>query len=645
MTAGNADDRAADRRPPDHPAAEQARQIVRSLVAAGVSRVAYCPGSRNAPLAFALASAEQAGWLSVHPFSDERSAVFWTLGVARGSAPQPVAVVTTSGTAVTELHSGLTEAKYQALPIVAITADRPSELHGVGASQTIEQRRIFGPSVTASQSLSAPREWTPEVAADTQARIDRLLAVSRQTPGPVHLNVAFRDPLLPREPWQPGPLRSGLSRRKSAGRSAASALTGGADAPPTRPTGTRAAPGVPRWEDVVDPQLRTVVVAGDSADPLVAQHAALRSVPLLAEPNSGVTQFATWIAHAPWLLEPLAEADQKPEQVVVTGRPTLSRTVSRLLADPAVRKVVVSDRAEYPDVSRTAACVVPAFAPPTTPAAGTMGGVADGWLASWRSAAAAAERAIAAALAEGEADRGLNLFAVARAVWATNREVPLWLAASNSARGFDLGAALPGRPAVFANRGVAGIDGSIATARGLATGLGRPVRAVLGDLAFAADLSSLAQNPVTRLTGAGLGAGAASSADRAGLTPKHSVPSVRTAPGRSLSSGLSALPPPPVHLVVLDDAGGGIFQSLEYGGIDPDTYERYFAVPPQVDIVAAARACGWRADTVSSLAELQEALAGPIETNAVTHVPVPRPARLMEQLGDDVAQAVRGEFA
>ncbi|WP_350257985.1 2-succinyl-5-enolpyruvyl-6-hydroxy-3-cyclohexene-1-carboxylic-acid synthase [Scrofimicrobium sp. R131] len=533
----------------ENPSILTAQTLIATLLAARVPVAAYCPGSRNAPFAYALAQAEAEGQIRVGTFSDERSAGFWALGMAKALAaqagqPVPVPVFTTSGTAVTELHSAVEEARLQGLALVVITADRPHELRGVGASQTTIQEGIF-PGVVAA---SIPAGRSGERVA-TAAPLTRLLRAACDTPGPVHLNVAFADPLVP-----------------------ASDLV-----LPTVPVPTYLAtpPTLPSWDEVVDPSLWTVVVAGDSADPAVIAAATARQVPILAEPSSGATASPSWVPHTPLLLRYLYQ-QRDIQQVVVTGRPTLSRPVVALLGRHDVRKIVVSPRADYPDQSYTAQVVVAGLA-------ASDGGAGDpGWLATWRAGADCVGQVVAEV-----SGAELNLLAISRLLWASQPEVALWLSASNAVRGFDLAAASPARAQVYANRGLAGIDGTVASALGLASGLGRPVRAVIGDLAFAADLSTLVQQP-----------------------------------------GL----PADLQVVVLNDGGGSIFASLEHGGAPADLYERYFAVAPRMDVVALAEAAGWRAERVSRFDELEPALAAPVSGRSVIEVVMPRPDALLREL-------------
>lgn len=543
-----------------------AQTVVGALVGSGVRLIAYCPGSRGAPFAYVLDAAERAGYVRVEVFSDERSAGFWAVGASKGlraaGVPCPaVAVVTTSGTAAAELHPALDEARHRGLPVIAITADRPDELRGVGASQTTDQQGMYGRAVVAADSLPAERDYAASSLRQVKARVRRLLAAAlgqAGSPGPVHLNVALREPLVPLEAVEFSPV----------------------------PTATivPSVPAHPRWDEVVDPHLATAVIAGDGSDPAVIAAAAARSIPIFAEPTSGAHAAPTRVPFGPLLLPSLVG---EILQVVVTGLPTLSRPVTELLARESLRIVVISPDDPWPDPSGSADIVARGIAREDITA------VPAPWnadlLGTARNASAVAERIIA--------DRvGLDLLGVCRAIWNASDRVPLWLGASNTVRGFDLAAAGPGPVAAYSNRGLAGIDGTVASAAGLAAGLGVPVRAVMGDLTFAADLSTLTQ----RLESA-----------------------------------------PDLQVIVLDDGGGSIFASLEHGAQRyADVYDRYFGVAQRLDVGLAARACGWQAEQIGDLDQLQEALRRPIRGRSVLWIRMVPPAALIAQIRGEIRRAL-----
>ena len=192
------------------PSSALATVLVDELARNGVREVVLCPGSRSAPLAYAVLAAERSGGLRLHVRVDERSAGFLALGLARGSG-NPVAVVTTSGTAVANLHPAVLEAHHAGVPLVVVSADRPHELRGTGANQTTEQPGLFGSAIRYAADLPAPLA-RPGLTPFWRSTVCRALAAATGStgglPGPVHLNVCLREPLAPDETVPPGPTPS-----------------------------------------------------------------------------------------------------------------------------------------------------------------------------------------------------------------------------------------------------------------------------------------------------------------------------------------------------------------------------------------------------------------------------------------------------
>ncbi len=561
---------------------ETARLVVSTLVAAGVKQVAYCPGSRNAPFAYVLSAYEDAGVLSVATLAEERGAGFWAVGALQGECgARPVAVFTTSGTAAVELHPALVEAAHQGLPLIAVTADRPWELRGVGANQTTNQVGLFGGSVVAEVDIPAfegPLSGSDTAARAIEGRVTRMIARALGhggRPGPVHLNVSFRDPLVPQ--GAPGELR----------------VDAGYD-----PTSVLAATPLPAqsdlvpvsWSEAVRPGLQTLIVAGDgsgqcsgSSNRRVAQYAATLGVPLLAEPSSGLCDLPNWLPHGPLIADALAK---RVEQIVVLGHPTLSRPVDRLLATADVRKVVVSDSHEWPDTQHTSDCVVARLIPDSRDTVVTGEFRAS---SAWVDYCESASRIARSGLSQSTLNHpgaALNHLTAAQAIWHESHDVSLWLGASNVIRSFDMASSAPGNRWVYANRGLAGIDGTVASALGLAAGGKRPIRVVLGDLTFCYDLASLPARPF------GNGTGREDEEED-------------------------------IQIIVFDDGGGSIFASLEHGAAaDENTYRKYFGVPQTVDVCAIAEACGWRSREVNSLTALERVLREPVRGRSVIRVPL-----------------------
>ncbi|GAA4700889.1 2-succinyl-5-enolpyruvyl-6-hydroxy-3-cyclohexene-1-carboxylic-acid synthase [Nocardioides conyzicola] len=507
-------------------ATDTARAVVTALVEAGVSEIVVAPGSRNAPLSFAAYDAAAAGLVRLHTRIDERTAGFLALGLTKNG--NRAAVICTSGTAVANLHPAVLEAAHAGLPLVVVTADRPARLRGTNANQTTDQVGVFGPLVATQ---------------DASAGLD--LHVLR----PVHLNVPLDDPLLPDDTWQPDV----------------------APGPAPRPV----IPAVMAW---LSSGPRTVVVAGDDAGPQARQLAESGGWPLLAEPSSGSRTGATAIRTYRLLLS--GELGDRIERVVVCGHPTLSRPVSRLLARDDVTVIdtptggVWTER-PFPVDERLP--VVPHVKEPDGPA----------WLEEWHAADTTVGRRLDALLA---AEPELTPHEVAGAV---ARALPpgglLVVGASSPIRDLDL--MVPryevGRHRkVIANRGLAGIDGTISTAIGAA--LARPdttrAFALMGDVTFVHDANGLVIGP--------------------------------------------GEPVPDLTIVVVNDDGGSIFTMLEQGDAAyDDRFEKLFGTPHGVDLAAlcaATRTPHWK---VGSSAELDQALASPNGGIEVVEVAVRRDNR------------------
>ena len=522
-----------------------ARTVVDELVACGVTDAVLCPGSRNAPLAFALHAADAAGRLRLHVRIDERTAGFLALGLALTSG-RPVPVATTSGTAAANLLPAVLEAAHAGVPLLAITADRPAELVGTGASQTVAQVGMFGSAVRLAPAVGG-------TVAQTRAAVGRAVAAAvGLPPGPVHLNLPFREPLTPDTSAEPAdtptagaPVSATATdlTQPAVGAVAAPTAPGAAAAPdvaaPAGPAGAAwpvGRAGRP-WTAVatarvvsaplpLDPTAPTLVIAGPGA-PLLDV-----GVPVVAEPSS-----APWpgaVRTGPWLL---GTPSLTPAQVVVAGRPTLHRAVARLLADPAVAVYALADERGLPWTDVVGSVRAVGALPPLRPD--------PEWLRRWATADKAAQTALDEALDTGPV--GMQL---ARALVAALAEgTQLVLGSSNPVRDVALAAAPRDGVVVRSNRGVAGIDGTISTAVGAALAHDGPTVALLGDLTFLHDTTGLVIGP-----------------DEAR---------------------------PDLTIVVLDDRGGGIFHLLEQGAPEhAPAFERVFGTPHTVDLVALCAAMG-----------------------------------------------------
>ena len=561
------------------PSVDTARAILSALDDLGLTHVLYCPGSRSAPFAYALESGAFCG--HAMPVLDERGAGFAAVGLARtGALP---AVIVTSGTAVAELTPAVLEASHARLPLLVISADRPGELRGVGASQATFQSGLFGVHARACVDLE-PQEPSRALVGQLSRAVAAACGAPTGTPGPVQINVAFRDPLTPQS-RAPG----------AAGDSQDEAMASFVPRP-TRVQPTSAAPE--RWEDVVGAARAGLIVAGEGASPLATQWSRASGFPLLAEPASGawagggVTPYEQAIVSSPLAGE--------VDTVVVTGRPTLSRPIHALLARPDVRVVVVDAHAPWVDISGNVSVVVPALAAPLRPTCGAE------WAARVRAAADEAGLRIDALLAAGS---GRTMLSLARAVASATRG-PLVLGASNPVRAFDLAVeSLAGRP-VFSNRGQAGIDGTIATAVGIAAGLGS-ARIATPDRAGEPRDDARGRAQASRVT-----------AVMGDLTLCHDASSL----------ALAAATGAELDIIVADDEGGGIFATLEHGNAaTPEAYDRWFGVAQHVNYEALAAAYGVGFARAATPSELASVLADPPTGPRLIHAPVERAAHLYAQ--------------
>ncbi|SDN93633.1 2-succinyl-5-enolpyruvyl-6-hydroxy-3-cyclohexene-1-carboxylate synthase [Actinomyces ruminicola] len=591
---------------PAPPSLLAARAIVSALIRAGVRQVVLAPGSRSAPLVPALTAAERDGALRVRVVLDERTAGFVALGCARAEllsgSRRPAAVVTTSGTAVANLHPAVAEADAAGVPLLLVTADRPHEAVGTGANQTTEQTRIFGAGprtvidlpadITADLGESA---GTCALAGQVRRAVDAATGALTNDPGPVQLNVRFRPPLA---------LEIG-GTSASPTDAATPAPDPVADVPASLrlpPRGTAPAAGArPRRRAE-----RGIVIAGDSVDASGRYARALAEYldwPLLAEPTSGARGGPQALTRYAELLRSRrgTQLAQRVERVVVTGHPSLTRPISALLARSDLRIDALTSTARWTDVAGAVASVLPLRAVAAVPPArGDMATVGTdtavppppaelaaalelgpgprGWTGRWRAAVAALPAADAPPTAGT-----LTADAAVTAVWDAAREAledaPLLVVGSSmTIRRLDRLAA-PARgpaPAAIANRGLAGIDGTLATALGAAVTAG-PVRVVVGDLAFLHDAMSLSRGHLEA--------------------------------------------EPDLQVVVIDDGGGAIFSTLEYPHvIPPADFARYFSTPQATDPGTLAAALGATVHRPADLDALRELLAEPVRGLSVIHV-------------------------
>jgi len=531
--------------------------MIAALASHGVEDFVLCPGSRSGPLAHALAEAGStnpplgAPRVNLHVRIDERAAAFLALGIAKAHAatggPRPVAVVTTSGTAVGNLLPAVMEAHHSGVPLLLLTADRPSELRGVGANQTTDQSEIFGTFARWCVEVPAPMPGeAPGRAARLIARAVRIaLGDPRRddmtgSPGPVQLDVEFREPLVgDGGVWAEVPF---IEDEHSSGVPADTEEDHALPLPATR---------------------NGVVIAGDDAGDAARRVAEAHGWPLLAEPTSGARCGDLCVPGYVELLASPAGATlaEQVHLVVVIGRPTLSREISALIAH-APSLVVARHGARWREAPSHAERVVRQV--PSVWMEATEGTFDFGdrsWVESWKRAGEHARgpvptwsrRAVAAALVGSLGKGDIAVLGSSGPIRAVDRISSRWTTG-------DL-------PIFIANRGLAGIDGTISTAVGVALAVRRPVHALMGDVTFLHDIGGLLIGPLERR--------------------------------------------PTLRIVVVNDGGGTIFNGLEHSSAPRAHVERVFTTPHAANIAALCAGYGVAHTEVRSADALAAALAEP----------------------------------
>jgi 2-succinyl-5-enolpyruvyl-6-hydroxy-3-cyclohexene-1-carboxylate synthase len=446
-----------------NPSTAQARVVVDELIRGGVRDVVLCPGSRNAPLAFALHDADRIGRIRLHVRIDERTAGYLAIGLAVAERA-PVCVAMTSGTAAANLGPAVVEANYARVPLIVLSANRPYELLGTGANQTFEQLGYFGTQVRASISLGLAPELTGAAAGDLatlnaqwRSATCRVLVAATGSrtanAGPVQFDIPLREPLVP-DP-------------------AADPVT--AFAPTGRPGGKPWTYTPPvTFDQPLDIDLTpdTVVIAGHGA----GVHPNLGALPTVAEPTA---------PPAANPLHPFTLRLLRPQQVIMLGRPTLHRPVSALLADPSVPVYALTTGPRWPDVSGNSQA--------TGTRAVTTGAPTEAWLRRCADVHRHAMDAVRSQLKAHPLKTGLHVAAaVADAMRPGDQLV---LGASNPVRDAALVGLNTRDIKVRSNRGVAGIDGTVSTAIGAALAHDGRTVALIGDLTFVHDSSGLLIGP------------------------------------------------------------------------------------------------------------------------------------------------------
>ncbi len=538
----------------ESPASGFATALIAAFVSRGVRDVIVSPGSRSQALALAAVAFADAGLIRLHVRIDERVSGFLALGLAVETRT-PVLIIVTSGTAVANLHPAVLEAHHSGVPLVVLSADRPTELRGIGANQATVQPGIFGVATSLTVDVPAPTGAPHEAELANSLAADAIAA----GPGPVQLNLSFREP-----------------------------LSGAAPLPAIVDEQTAPAPVA---SSTIEAGPRTVVIAGHGAGEAAEEAARALGAPLFAEVSSGAHFGPNLVVAYRELLPELGDAI---ERVVVFGHPTLSREVPALVQRAGVESVVV----RTPGVEE----YNPGHAVTTFVDALEVRGIPTerSWAGQWVFASRALlERHDAPDIAIAISDRPQDQAAFGRAVLAglrapvTRRELveAVWrmtwphdrlvLGASRLIREAD--AVVPGkRIRVHANRGLAGIDGTIATGIGTALALeGAGItRVLLGDLAALHDAGALLFGTSERR--------------------------------------------PRIQLIVGNDGGGTLFDRLEVAATtEPSAFDRVVLTPQSVDFESLATAYGWEYRRVINRGELETALT-PSEGCVLIEVPLSR---------------------
>ncbi len=512
-------------------ASHLARSTIRQLIELGVSNFVLSPGSRNAPLSLALNEASEKGLIDLHVKIDERGAAYFALGIAKATNNY-VALICTSGTAVANYHPAALEAYHSQLNLLFLTADRPSRLRKTGANQTTLQNGILAPLKTT----------------DTSEPID---CASLLRGGPVHVNLQFDEPLLEKDSsidWLDGITHTKVKEIVT---------TSG--------------------ELNVSP--RSIIVIGHDragfSEEMINEVITKSGLPVIAEDP---LSFSGAIAHAALFLSDASLRESfKADEIVVIGRTTLSRSINSYIAQ-AARTIVIDPRAEEIDSAREASQILfqlPAIQPTSIDAQ---------WNGLWDQAGKLAEKAL---------ELGWSEQFVAREI---ARLIPdgsaLFVGSSRPVR--DLEALAQPRKGIhtFANRGLAGIDGNISTAFGIATVFDRTY-SIVGDLTFLHDLSALTNTS----------------------SDNHTV-------------------------FIIDNNGGGIFSTLPQAG--SDGFEKVFGTPHHLNLEAIIKGFGYSVEKVKSASDLNRAFGHSGLHFVIVEVPTRETnAITLKELHQRVISAVR----
>lgn len=526
-----------------------AELLIGSLAHAGAEHFVVSPGSRSTPLVLAMARLG----VPVTVIVDERAAAFYALGRARVTG-LPSVLVCTSGTAGAHYLPAIIEADSAQVPLIAVTADRPPELHQCSAPQTIDQQHLFGRAVRAFVDVGLPDDH-PAALDGLVRKARQLVATSRgPVPGPVHINVPARKPLEPAA--EPSEAERALSRRVDALLAE----------PPAPPVSSHLAVPDRALADVAELLARArrpLIVAGPASlcdgdrQTALAALANRARVPLLAEVTSGLRlsqpRPAGLIDHFDLLLKSdRFTGETAPDLIIQIGRAPVSRSWNSYVQGPArAAQLIVLANETWSDSTGRAQVMTGNV----TDLCGRLdemveaGAGTGSWLDHWQRADGRARAVIDRLLAEETAQMS-EAIACTRAIAAVPTGGVVVVGNSLPIRTIELCRAIDERSIdVLSQRGAAGIDGLIASAAGTASASGRPTMLLIGDVSFAHDLASLA---VARTASA------------------------------------------PLAICVIDNGGGRIFEQLPIAHSTgaAELMDRFFVTAPAIDFESAARTYG-----------------------------------------------------
>jgi len=498
-----------------------ARVIVRQIIEAGITDAVISPGSRNAPLSLALVAAEERKLITLHIRIDERSAAFFALGLVKATK-RPVPIICTSGTAVANYHPAVLEAHHTNQPLLVLTADRPAMLRRTGANQTTEQARIFGKAVRYFADVDGP-VFPMELPLDSLRQ------------GPVHLNIQFDEPLLPDAD------NSWLDEIKVAPKDFI----------------TRKGP-----EKIRINETRGALVIGHDRGGLsleeVQEFAKELGWPVIAEDP---LSFPTATPHVSlFLASTKIRQSLIPQAVVIIGRTTLSRSINSFIATSPIT-YVIDPRIATVDSDRTADkrfIAIPEL---------EISNPDEDWISTWKKFGERSTKVVT------ELD-GWNEATIAREI---SKLIPtgssLFISSSRPIRDVEAFATPRDGIETFANRGLAGIDGNVSSALGIAFAR-KSAYALIGDLAFLHDMTGLITNEKIDC-----------------------------------------------RIFVINNDGGGIFSTLPQNGVAG--FERVFGTPHGLDPAAIAASMGISAKSVSNHTELQQEIVKPVVGTSVVVINTP----------------------